>query len=244
MITSKSNEIIKTCLNIKSKKYSRQLGQALVESIKLVRELANRNMVDTILVVEGKEDLVKNLPCDKVMIISSAIAEYLSETITTDGVFAIANIPHDGKVDYSKCLILDHIQDPSNMGAIIRSACAFGYNTILSLESVYPYTAKCIRSSMGQVFNVNFLDISIDELIKLKDAYNLNIIAADMDGVSIDKIDKEKLGAYAIVIGNEGNGVCEEIENMADTIISIPMENSVESLNASVSAGILMYLLK
>ena len=165
--------------------------------------------------------------------------------MTDDGVFAIANIPNidDSILDYSKCVILDRIQDPSNLGAIVRSAVAFGYKTILSINSVYPFSAKAIRSSMGYVFDVDFIDVSIDELIKIKNNHNITILSADMVGENIDNIDKPNFN-YSIVIGNEGGGISQEIIDVTDKFISIPMQNNVESLNASVSASLIMYLLK
>ena len=96
---------------------------------------------------------------------------------------------------------------------------------------------------MGYIFDINYLDITFDELVKLKDNQNITIISADMDGVSIDNFNKPN-GNYAIVIGNEGNGVSDEMLNLSDNVVSIPMMNNVESLNASVSASILMFNLK
>lgn len=242
MITSKDNELIKKCIRLQSKKYSRELSQCLVETVKLVKELYNKNLVDTVLVVKSKYDLVSSLNC-RIEVIDDRLAKTISSTVTTDGVFAICKIPENKSVTYKKCLVLDRIQDPSNMGAIVRTACAFGFDTIFTIDSVYPYSAKTIRSSMGYVFTVNFVDVDYAQLERIKKENNILFYAADMDGEIIDNIvvDNENI---AVIIGNEGQGVSKELRVVADKTVAIPMKNNVESLNASVSASIIMYFLR
>lgn len=242
MITSKDNELIKKCIRLQSKKYSRELSQCLVETVKLVKELYNKNLVDTVLVVKSKYDLVSSLNC-RIEVIDDRLAKIISSTVTTDGVFAICKIPENKSVTYKKCLVLDRIQDPSNMGAIVRTACAFGFDTIFTIDSVYPYSAKTIRSSMGYVFTVNFVDVDYVQLERIKKENNILFYAADMDGEIIDNIvvDNENI---AVIIGNEGQGVSKELRVVADKTVAIPMKNNVESLNASVSASIIMYFLR
>ena len=243
MITSKDNNLIKLCNQVKTKKYSRENNLCLVESIKLISELYLKGLISNILVTENKYDLVKNYKNVKIELISDNIANFLSDASTSDGVLALCKIPAKSDIDYSRSIILDNIQDPSNIGAIIRSACAFGYNTIFAVNSVYPYSYKTIRSSMGYIFDINYIDITYDSLLKIKNDKNIQFISADMDGEIIDT--KEPInGNFAIIIGNEGQGVSRELMTMSDKKVAIAMENNVESLNASVSAGILMYLLK
>jgi len=243
MITSKDNDLIKLCKQIKDKKYSREKKLCFVESIKIVSELYLKNIVTTILVIESKYDLVKNYSRAKIEIISDSICNYLTDASTSDGVFAICNLSQSKVINYRKSIILDNIQDPSNIGAIIRSACAFGYNTIFAVNSVYPYSYKAIRSSMGYIFDVNYIDTTYDELIKIKNDNIITFISADMDGEIIDTPASIKEN-FAIIIGNEGQGISRELRNLSDKTFAIPMDNGVESLNASVSAGILMFLLK
>ena len=244
MITSKNNEIIKQCIQIKQKKYSRQLGLCLIETQKLVNELLKKGLITIVLCVERKLEELKNFKDVKVEIISEQIAKYISDSSTPDGVLGICKIPDIDAIDYKKCLILDRIQDPANLGAIIRSACAFGYNTIISIDSVYPYSYKAIRSSMGNIFNINYIESNIDKTTELKKSNDINIFVADMYGENIDTIQLDKNKNKAIVIGNEGQGVSDDLRRLADKTVSIPMSENVESLNASVSAGIIMYLLK
>lgn len=243
MITSKNNELIKEVLKLKNKKHSKESGLCVVESIKLITELYEKGLLEYIFVTKDKFDLVKNFSSTKIEVISDNIATSISDAITTDGVIAICRIPQNKDIQYNKCLILDRIQDPTNIGAIIRSARAFGFNTIFAINSVYPYSFKCIRSSMGHIFGVNYIEIDLTQLELIRKEHNIRFISADMNGEDINKVHKSD-DNIALIIGNEGSGVCDELFQLSDMTIAIPMENDVESLNASVSAGIIMYLLK
>lgn len=242
MVTSKDNELIKKCIDLQSKKYSRLEGKCLVESVKLVKEAYEKGLVETILVTKQKLELVSKLKC-RIEVIDERLAKHISSTVTTDGVFAIAKIPKQEQVNYKKCLVLDRIQDPSNLGSIIRSACAFGFDTILTINSVYPFTPKAIRSSMGYVFSVNFIEVDEQKLQEIKAKNNITFYAADMGGEVIDSV-KISDNNIALIIGNEGQGIDKELRKVADKIVAIPMQNNVESLNASVSASIIMYFLR
>ena len=242
MITSKDNKLIKFCTQLKEKKFSRTNGLCFVETFKIINELKKKNLITQIFVIENKFDLVKNFNT-QTYIISESVCKYLSDAKSSDGIFAIAKIPEKKFDKLDHCLILDNIQDPSNLGAIIRSACAFGYNTIFAINSVYPYSYKCIRSSMGYIFDVNFIETDYDNLLQIKQSYDLEFVCSDMNGVDIKTVSKLNK-KFAVIIGNEGQGVSDKLTNISDIIISIPMNNNVESLNASVSAGIIMYLLK
>lgn len=243
MITSRDNDLIKLCNKIKQKKYSKNEGLCLVETIKIINQLYLKGKLTHILVIEDKYDLVKGYKKCNVITISRGIAEYLSDTVNTDGIFGICKITPSEKSDYSRCIVLDGVQDPSNLGAIIRSAYAFGFKTIFAINSVYPYSYKGIRSSMGYIFDINYIDLDLNQLIEYKNKYNISLVSADMSGELLDDFEP-KNDNIALVIGNEGQGVSREIMTLSDSTIRIPMDNDVESLNASVSAGIIMYNLR
>ncbi|MBO7218748.1 MAG: RNA methyltransferase [Clostridia bacterium] len=245
VINSKANSIIKYAVNLKNKKYSKKFQECLVETDKLVIELLDKGLVSQVLVTEDKVSIFEKLAAKakvKLSIISDEVSKYLSDAVTSCGVFAVVKIPQSTKRVSTKALILDGMQDPSNLGAVIRSARAFGYDNIYLVDSVYPYSYKVIRASMGYVFDINLIYISYDELSKLKETDNFKIIVADMDGKDLSSVCKIQ-DNYAIVIGNEGNGISSTMLDMADMVVSIPMQNGVESLNASVSASIIMYKL-
>lgn len=243
MITSKDNDLIKLCNELKHKKFSKKLSKCLVETSKIVSELYLRGLITNILVTEANYSKFREYKNCKIDVISDNIANSLTDTVTTDGVFGICNIPNLDNVDYSKCLILDRLQDPSNIGAIIRSACAFGYTTIFAIDSVYPYSYKSIRSSMGYIFDMQYIDTTLEELSQIKVQHNIQFICADMSGEIVNDFSKDSPNV-AIIIGNEGRGVSRELRTLSDRMVRIPMENNVESLNASVSAGIIMYMIK
>lgn len=242
MITSKDNDLIKYCKQIKDKKYSKENNECLVETYKIVSELLSKNLIKEILVTPNKSNLFDSSKI-KINVISDNIARFLSDAINNDGVFGVAYIPKYQNKISKKSIILDGLQDPSNIGAIIRSARAFGFDRIFAVDTVYPYTFKCIRSSMSYIFDIDYKSITISELIDIKKTQNIKFICADMHGENLDNVNFPSEN-FAIIIGNEGHGVSKELKNLADYTLSIPMQNNVESLNASVSASILMYTLK
>ena len=245
VINSKANNIIKYAMSLKNKKYSKKYQECLVETDKLVIELLDKGLVTKILVVESKyPTFVASAKSHDISIyaITEEMSKLLSDAVTSSGVFAIVKIPKCSNILASKSLILDGMQDPSNLGAVIRSARAFGYDNIYMIDSVYPYTYKVIRASMGYVFDVNIIPATYEEIKNIKDSTNLKIVVADMDGKMLSSVCKIQ-DNYAIVIGNEGNGISDTMMNMSDMVVAIPMLNGVESLNASVSASIIMYKL-
>ncbi len=241
MITSRDNKLIKYCIQVKDKKFSKSEKVCLVETYKIVNELISKGLLIRIFCVQEKHKLFENISVP-VEIISDVIAKYLSDTITTDGVFALCKIANEEKIS-DRMLILDNIQDPTNVGAIIRSACAFGFDQIYAIGSAYPYTPKCIRCSMGQIFNINYNICNYEDLNKLKTDNNIKFVCADMNGIELDKFD-HKHEKLAIIIGNEGQGVSDNLRDSSEYFLSIPMQNGVESLNASISASIIMYYLR
>ncbi|MBE5735066.1 MAG: RNA methyltransferase [Clostridiales bacterium] len=243
-ISSKDNKIIKYVTKLILPKYSKIEGKTLVESPKIISELLDANMVEYILVTDRNRHnmVLSKAKCD-VIDISDSVMRVLSTTETSTGIFAVVKLPQKVTEYGDKSIILDGIQDPSNLGAIIRSAVAFGYNTIFTINSCYAYSPKVIRSSMGTIFKVNMVDVSYDEVERYADINNVALICCDMNGKSIENT-RPKADKFAIIIGSEGGGVSDRLRRLATTTISIPMQNGVESLNASVSAGIIMYYLK
>lgn len=245
VINSKANSVIKYAVSLKNKKYSKKYGECLVETDKLVFELLDKGIVSQVLVVESKVadfEAKVSLSKAKLYVISDEISRFLTDAVTSSGVFAVVKIPSNNTRVATRSIVLDGMQDPSNLGAVIRSARAFGYDSIYMIDAVYPYSYKVIRASMGYVFDMNIIPITYDELQSTLEESGIQLIVADMDGKVLNDVcnigDK-----YAIVIGNEGNGISSTMRDMADMVVSIPMQNGVESLNASVSASIIMYKL-
>lgn len=243
-ITSVNNPTVKFTNSLKTKKEISKNNVCFVESEKVVLDLINSSAKLSRLFIEESKlekyaDLVKKFE-NITYSVTESVANKLSETVTTSGIFALFEIPKSTNFDFNdKFLVIDNLQDPSNLGAIVRSALAFGFKNIVSINSVYPYIPKVIRSSMGYVFNVNFINLTIEELLNLKKIHNFKLVSANLNGIKPEQAEIE--GAYGLIIGNEGNGVSKSLQTASDITLTIPMQNNVESLNASISASILMY---
>jgi len=248
MITSKNNGQLKNVKKLmESSKERREKGLFVIEGLRLVRE-APVNQIEQLYVSEsmeraGKIDLSKYRSIE---VVSDEVFKSFSATVTPQGVMAVVKMPKgELKTDLEKStiLILDGIQDPGNLGTIMRTAEAAGVSgIIMSPDCVDIYNPKVIRSTMGSIFRVPFI---IGDLVSEIDNLKKNgfaVYGAALDGASFyNKVDYPK--KRAIVIGNEGKGISERILNKVPERIKIPMEGKIESLNAAVSAAIIVYYL-
>ncbi|MBO4594606.1 MAG: RNA methyltransferase [Clostridia bacterium] len=237
MITSRQNSLIKEIKSLSLKKYRDETGLFLVEGVKSVKEAVSCGIKvrDLIFTERGKE-LFGNciLPFETV---TDGVFDAITDDKTPQGVLAVCHIPKFSETDTDcKSVFLDGVSDPANVGAIIRSAAAFGYGTVFIADGADAYSAKSVRASMGGIFRVKVFSGKREELLaKVK----VPILVADMDGKDIRSV--KIAPAHCIAVGNEGHGVSKEVKAAGQEIISIPMQNGVESLNAAVSASIIMY---
>ncbi len=181
-------------------------------------------------------------PEEKTVMISDELLRVLSDEKTPQKVICRVKIPKNTLTAPKKaCLILDGVSDPANIGAILRTANASGYNEIyLTPDCADIYSPKSVRASMSGVFFVKTHIATREEILSLMQ--DTPVIVADMDGENAFAFSAPE--KFALVIGNEGNGVSNVMRQSATKTVKIPMADTQESLNASVSAGILMYLLK
>lgn len=237
IITSVNNKHIKELCKLKDKKYRDNSGLFLVETYHLVEEAIKNNCVREVIVCDGYDI---DTSINKI-IVSNEVMNKLSSTNTNPKVIGVCNKIIESNNLGNKILILDDVQDPGNLGAIIRSAVAFNFDTIvLSDNCVDLYNSKVIRASEGMLFNINIIRRSLIPFIKELKNNNYLILSTDVnDGVNVRDVDiKNK---YAFVIGNEGNGVSVEVNELCDYYLYIDINNRCESLNASVAASIIMY---
>lgn len=240
MITSKQNSLVKEVRSLSNKKFRDSLGVYLVEGLKMVKEaVESGQQISYILSTEKNFDVVYGF-FPEVQAISNEIAEYISQEVTPQGVFAVVKTP---KIPLGapkgNALFLDGVSDPANVGAIIRTAVSAGFTDIYAYSCADPYSPKSVRASMSGIFKANvYIGESRESLTKV---INIPICVADMDGVLVK--DFSPTTKLCLVIGNEGRGVSEEMLSKAEYVVSLPMDNGMESLNASVSASILMYKL-
>ncbi len=194
-----------------------------------------------ILALATKQELFPNIECEK-YITSISVIESLSDVKTPRGVVVMLEYPqHVVKAPKSNFLVLDGIQDPGNAGTLVRSAIAFGMEEVFILDGVKVTNPKLVRSSVGAVFNIPVFNMSRDEFVKLAKKHSLSLAKTDMKGENVFDFKPKK--PVGIVIGNEGNGVSEQISALCDITLSIPMKEGIESLNAGVSGSIIMALL-
>ena len=231
-LTSTSNEKVKYWQKLKQKKYRDIEKLFLIEDSHLVDIALSKNIVKEIITIEDKE---YDVPTYKV---NEKIMKVLSSQVTSSKVIAVCYLLEEKEVE-GNVLILDNIQDPGNLGTMIRSAAAFNFKTIiLSDDSVSLYNDKVIRASEGMLFNVNVLRRNLlDFLPTLSKEYKL-VTTNVISGKSIKDINFEMI---ALVIGNEGKGISKEVADLCDEKVKINMESNCESLNAGVCASILMY---
>ena len=231
MVLSDNNQKINDLIKLNMPKYRKELQMFIVEGPHLVNEAREANLLIEAFSIEEKAGYTQ---------ISEKAMKNISHTDTLVREIGLCKMIN--KNDYSdKMLLLDGIQDPGNLGSLMRSAKAFGFNTIvLGNGTCDIYNDKVIRASQGAIFKLNFIKESLEEFIpKLNDyiVYGTNV----KKGISVSNCIKNK--KIALVLGNEGNGISHSVDSLIENNIYIPLEN-VESLNVTVAGSILMYELK
>jgi TrmH family RNA methyltransferase len=240
ILTSKNNPLIKETAGLKEKKGRKEHGSFLVEGVKMSRECRKSGLeIEKIFVADNYSGEV--LDESKTVVVSQDVLRFLSEEKTPQGIVCRVKIPTNALQKPSgKCLFLDGVADPGNMGAIIRTANAAGYDEIyLTKDCTDPYSPKSVRASMSGLFFTKLYIAEREEILSVLDGEE--ILVADMHGENIFTYCAPK--KFALVIGNEANGISDEVFSRATKTLRIPMQATQESLNAAVAAGISMYQL-
>lgn len=246
MITSKKNDLIKQIIKLKKSNYREKTGLILLEGERLVQDALNNGINPQYVVLADGKDISfpEYISC---FYASDEVFKYISDTSNSQGVIAVFNKPEAKTIedllsDGDKTVFLiDRVQDPGNLGAIIRSADAFGIKYLLIRNGTCdPYNQKVIRSTMGSVFRTSMIFLeSDDDVAKLrKNGYKLYTTVAE-DGEDLSRIDFDEKSV--VVIGNEANGVDEFFIDDCDRKITIKMKGKAESLNVAVATSIIMY---
>lgn len=237
VITSLNNGYIKEINKLKEKKYRDITSKFLIEGEHLVSEGLKKGLVHELVVLEGIDLAFDNI---HITYVSKDVMKKLSSMDSYPNVIGVCDKQKEEDIK-GNVLILDDIQDPGNLGTIIRSSVAFNIDTIiLSPKTVDLYNPKVIRSTQGMMFHINIIVSDLEMVInKLKDN-NYKIYGTKVDG-GVDIRNINNLDKYALIIGNEGNGMSEKVSRLCDEYLYIKMNNNVESLNAGVAASILLY---
>lgn len=242
IITSKDNEIIKNIKKLKEKKY--RLDSYIVEGIKMVKEAINENQEIALIAI--REDFKIDFDTKKIKIvtISNKIFNDISDVKTPQGILAVIKKNQNNQIETNSdyILALDSLQDPGNMGTIIRTADSANINQIIiNKTTVATYSPKVIRSTMGAIYRTNIIEVEdLKATLKEMKSKGFQIITTDLKATqSIYDINYNN--KTVVVIGNEANGVSQEILQTADKKVIIPMLGKTESLNASIAASIMIY---
>ncbi len=259
IICSKSNNNVKFVRSLNEKKFRMKNNAFYLEGIKVVNEILDKEKAIDIKFIAysksilltsngGKEILerIESIENIKILEFDENIFKYVTDTVTPQGILIVLEIPKydlesELKSNNNNILILDKVQDLGNIGTIIRSCNAFDIETVLCISGTADvYSPKALRSTMGGILNTKVIYLNdINELQKLKE-YGYNIVTTSLNTnntLSILDINKR----YAFVMGNEANGVSDEVANLSDMLIKIPMSDKIESLNVGVATSIVLY---
>lgn len=236
MITSLQNEKIKELMKLKQKKYRDEMNLFLVEGFHLVEEARKNGCIQT-LVTTLDDDFAEDT-----LYVSESVMSKLAFTKSPQPIMAVCQKNNTSKIlqNGTRYLLLDRVQDPGNVGTILRSALAFGYDQIImSIDCVDLYNDKVIRATQGALFQMNVCIMDLKDAIECLKKQNVLVYGTCLlNAKSIDTYSNEKKMAF--VMGNEGQGVSQNILDLCDQLVYIPIQ-SVESLNVGVAAAITMY---
>lgn len=256
VISSKDNEFIKHIKKLKDKKHRDESGEYVVEGIKLIAEALQENAkIKQIIICEECEktnnfskELMYEVAKQECVYVTQKIFKYITEVSTPQGIMAIieknsVNNDAENQIDYNQDIIvaLDDVQDPGNLGTILRTVDSIGLTQILvSKGTADCYNPKVVRSTMGAIFRIKIIECEdLEKTLNEVKKHDFKVMVSSLQTKNtIYDVDYNK---KVIIIGNEANGVEEKIQNMADEKVKIPMLGKTESLNASVATGIILY---
>ena len=237
-ILSKNNQKIKDACALKMKKVRQETGLFLMEGIKNLDIALKFGVVKQIFTSIGLPKLKQDIECYKV---NDEVLRKLANSENPEGVVFVCEQlkPKKDKSEYHKIVYLDQINDPGNLGTILRTAVAFNYDAvILSKSSVDIYNEKVIAASKGALFLIDAFYDNISNFTKGR-----IVIASALDN-AIHLSECEKPKDFILVLGNESHGVSPEVLSLANRIVKIEMNDAIDSLNVAIAAGILMNYFK
>ena len=230
IITSLDNDNVKKWKKLCKKKYRDEFGIYLVEGEHLVEEAYKSGVLDKVIVLDGED-----YSYDNIIYVSYEVMKAISSLDTPNKIMGVCKKKENIEIVGTRFLLLDGIQDPGNLGTIVRSAVAFNIDTIiLSDDTVDLYNPKVLRSTQGMIFHTNIIERDLVSVIDELHNMGITVYGTDVNN-GIDKT------SFALVMGNEGNGVRKEVKELCDKNLYINMNENVESLNVGVATSILLY---
>lgn len=239
VITSLDNEKVKKYKKLQKKKYRDEYNEYIVEGMHLVLEAYKTGAIEEV-ILEENEALPLPVPYTYM---SKEIMSKISTMECPSTVMALCRKLDNPDISGERILVLDEIQDPGNLGTIIRSAVAFHIDTIvLSENTVDLYNPKVLRATQGMLFHVNIVSCHALEAIAILKGMEIPIYGTNVSyGVDVRTLKADDKKKFALIMGNEGNGVRSEVLELCDKNLYIDMDENVESLNVGIAASILLY---
>jgi len=239
LITSYNNDFVKEISKLKNRKYREKKSLFLIEGRHLVIEAYKAGILKKMIL---EKDAIFPLNVETIYF-TNDIINRISTMKSPSDVMGLCEIKYNKEILGNRVLILDDIQDPGNMGTIIRSAVAFNIDTIILGDCcVDIYNPKVLRSTQGMIFHMNFVKQNLLEIIPVLKEKGFMVYGTDVEfGINVK--DFNALSKFALVMGNEGNGVSMYVRELCDKNFYIDMNNSCESLNVGVACSIILYQL-
>ena len=236
-IVSLTNEKIKLWGKLHQTKYRKETGLFLVEGEHLIQEAEKAGLIETVLV---KKNVINPFVNQKEITVTSEILRKLSQTNSEPSLMAVCHLWESPLTIGKRLILLDDVQDPGNVGTIIRTALSFGFDgVVLSANSVDPTNDKVIRSSQGAIFHIPVIQRDLHEVItECKDAGVMTLSTGLQNAIDLNSVKITE--NVAIILGNEGQGISQSIRDLSDQVVKIEM-SAFESLNVAVACGILCY---
>lgn len=236
-ITSLEHPLVKYWVRLKTPHFRKEHNRLLIEGLKLVQDVAKNHKL--LRLITTRDDI--KVDAEESYLVSTSVLKKISGVEASEGVVAELAVPAAQPLDlFSKIVVLDRIQDPGNLGAIIRSALALGWEGIYLLPGCCdPFNDKALRAAMGATFCLPICSGTWEELSQLCQKNEAQLVVSDMEGEDVAKVRFKKA---ALVLGNEGQGVAIPA-HLAHAKVKIPMHASFDSLNVAVAGAILMYAL-
>ena len=249
-ISSPKNEKIKELVKLQTAKGRKKAGMYLIEGEHLVEEaFKEKAQIKLIVVTSNRLEDYKKLLAQadvQVLVVSQDVFHKLSMTETTQGILAVVEIvkqeilPHKGRL-----IVLDAVQDPGNLGTIVRTSDAAGFDAvILGTGTVDLYNDKVLRSMQGSHFHIPVFQANLQEYLPILKEKGVQVAVTALHRDSKDYSVLQGAIDVAIVVGNEGQGVSDDVIDLADVVVTIPMFGKAESLNVSIASALLMYKTK
>ena len=239
LYTSTQNEKIKNLHKLNNKKYRDETSLFLIEGEHLVLEAYKKGYLKELL-LEENTNLDIAVPTSY---LARNVMKFISELDNPSNIMGVCNKLIEQEELGNKILVLDNVQDPGNLGTIIRSSVAFNIDTIiLSDDTVDLYNSKVLRATQGMFFHTNIIIRNVFEIVALLRNINIPIYGTDVNGgVDARSLTDDDKKRFALIIGNEGNGVKKELNDLCDKKLYIKMRKDVESLNVAIAGSILLY---